>query len=74
MLMRGTSEYSMHSHPFTLLQIVISDSQGNPIWKPMWLIVMGKERNQLSILDCYDAYRQRYFRASIFFVLVSKDY
>jgi hypothetical protein len=60
MLMRGTSDYSMHSHPFTLLQIVISDETGKSVGKPMWLMVIGKERNQLSIQDSYEAYRQRY--------------
>ena len=28
MLMRGTKDYPMHRHPFTLLKIVISDEQG----------------------------------------------
>ncbi len=36
MLMRGTKQYKMNNHPFTLLQIVVRDQQGNSIWKPMW--------------------------------------
>ena len=41
MLMKGTSNYKMNRHPFTLLQITITDEKGNNVWKPMWLIVLG---------------------------------
>ena len=60
MLMKGTSNYKMNRHPFTLLQITITDEKGNNVWKPMWLIVIGSRRDELSLEDCYQAYRQRY--------------
>jgi hypothetical protein len=60
MLMRGNKNYKMNSHPFTLLQIVVTDEEGNTIWKPMWLIVIGSRRDELSLIDCYQSYRQRY--------------
>lgn len=60
MLMKGTSNYQMNSYPFTLLQITISDEQENIICQPMWLIVIGSRRHDLSLIDCYQAYRQRY--------------
>lgn len=60
MLMRGTFDYEMHNYPFTLLQVVVSDETGKSIWKPMWLIVIGNRRHQLSFLESYQAYRQRY--------------
>ncbi len=66
MLMKGTSNYQMNSHPFTLLKITISDEQENIIWKPMWLIVIGTRRNELSIEECYQAYRQRYDMEHLF--------
>ncbi|MGF1488903.1 MAG: NF041680 family putative transposase [Prochloraceae cyanobacterium] len=66
MLMKGTSNYQMHSHPFTLLKITISDEQENIIWKPMWLIVIGSRRHELSLEDCYQAYRQRYDMEHLF--------
>ena len=66
MLMRGTKDYPMHRHPFTLLKIVISDERGKLIWKPMWLIVIGQERNQLNLQECYEAYRQRYDMEHLF--------
>ena len=58
--MRGTKNYKMNNHPFTLLQIVVKDEEGNTIWKPMWLIVIGSRRDELSLVDSYQSYRQRY--------------
>lgn len=61
MLMRGTKVYKMNRHPFTLLQITVKDPTINcTIWKPMWLIVIGERRDELSLIDCYESYRQRY--------------
>lgn len=60
MLMRGTKEYPMHQHPFTLLQVRVTDEFDQQLWHPMWLIVMGNRRNELTIMDCYQAYRQRF--------------
>ncbi len=36
MLMRGTKNYKMNRHPFTLLQITVRDKIGNTICQPMW--------------------------------------
>ena len=60
MLMKGTQNYKMNRHPFTLLRITITDKVGNRIWKPMWLIAIGSRREELSLIDCYESYRQRY--------------
>ena len=60
LLMRGTQNYKMHKHPFRLLQVVVSDDQGQTIWKPMWLIVIGSRRHELSLNECHQAYGQRY--------------
>ncbi len=60
MLMKGTSKHKMNRYPFTLLQITVTDETENNVWKPMWLIVIGSRRNELSLEDCYEAYRQRY--------------
>ncbi len=61
MLMRGTKEYPMHRHPFTLLQVQLTDVvTGKLVWQPMWLIVMGQRRQELTPLDSYQAYRQRF--------------
>jgi len=64
MLMPGKRQpkrLPMHRHPFTLVQIVRYDAKGNLACKrPLWLIVMGERRHELSVLDCYEAYGQRY--------------
>ena len=66
MLMKGTSNHKMNRYPFTLLQITVTDDNGNNVWKPMWLIVIGSRRNELSLEDCYEAYRQRYDMEHLF--------
>ena len=66
MLMRGTKNYKMNRHPFTLLQITVRDKIGNTVWKPMWLIVIGSRRHELSLIDCYESYRQRYDMEHLF--------
>ncbi|MEG4808402.1 transposase [Microcoleus sp. F8-D3] len=45
MLMRGTKDYPMHQHPFTLLQVVVMDETGQQLWRPMWLIAIGQRRD-----------------------------
>ncbi|NJK66765.1 MAG: transposase [Microcoleus sp. SU_5_3] len=60
MLMRGTKDYLMHQHPFTLLRVVVEDETGQQVWRPMWLIAIGRRRDELSVLDYYQAYRQRF--------------
>lgn len=51
----------MHRYPFTLVQIVRYDAEGKLACKrPLWLIVIGKRRRELSLLDIYEAYGQRY--------------
>lgn len=60
MLMRGTKNYKLHNYPFTLLQITVTDEQDKQVWKPMWLIAIGDRRNELTLLDIYQSYRQRF--------------
>ncbi|NEP91429.1 MAG: transposase [Okeania sp. SIO2C2] len=66
MLMKGTQNYKMNRHPFTLIRITITDEVGNRIWKPMWLIAIGPRREELSLIDCYESYRQRYDMEHLF--------
>lgn len=60
MLMRGSHDCSMHSLPFTLMQIQVTTTVGIKIWKPMWLIMIGQRRHKLMTTEGYQAYRQRY--------------
>lgn len=61
MLMRGQQDIPMHSHPFTLVQITWLDADGQAIHqRPMWLIVLGERRQELSLAQIRQAYAQRY--------------
>ena len=60
MLMRGSHECPMNSLPFTLMQIQVTTPEGTRIWKPMWLIMIGQRRHELTSIEGYQAYRQRY--------------
>lgn len=66
--MRGTREYPMHRYPFTLVRADVLDEAGKSVFKrPLWLIVMGKRREEVSLVEGWEAYRQRvdlehYFR------------
>lgn len=51
----------MHEHPFTLVRIVRYDQAGNPAFKhPLWLIVMGKRRHELTLTHIDQAYVARF--------------
>ena len=60
MLMRGTKYQKMYRHPFTLIRINVTDDTNQPVWKPMWLIVMGEKREEISPTLAYSCYRQRF--------------
>ena len=60
-LMRGKRGLPLHQHPFTLLCITRYDEQGRPAFKrPMWLLVMGDRRGELSLQQIYLAYQARF--------------
>jgi hypothetical protein len=60
MLMRGTQAYPMHTCPFTLVRIRWLDEEGQPLFThPLWVIVCGVRRAELSPDQVQQAYRQR---------------
>jgi len=60
LLMKGSKAQPMHHYPFDLLPVQLADSTGQRIFKPQWLIVLGLSRRQLSSVDVYESYRQRF--------------
>jgi hypothetical protein len=64
MLMRGhlsPEPAPMHEHPFTLVCITRYDEAGHPAFKrPMWLLVIGQRRGELSLEQIYRAYLTRF--------------
>jgi hypothetical protein len=64
LLMRGKNSperLPMHKHPFTLVRIVRYDEEGKPAFKrPLWLLVMGERRHELTLEHIYRAYGSRF--------------
>ena len=63
LLMRGkrNPQLPMHQHPFTLVRIVRYDQAGHPLFKhPLWLIVIGARRHELTLEHIYQAYATRF--------------
>jgi len=51
----------MHRYPFTLLRAVVLDEQGQPVFKrALWLMVVGERRGELSLVEGWGVYGQRY--------------
>lgn len=51
----------MHKHPFTLVRVVRYDQEGKAVFKhPLWLIVMGGRRHELTLAHIYQAYAARF--------------
>ena len=64
LLMRGKRKPTpmpMHEHPFTLVRIVRYRKDDTVACKnPLWLLVIGPRRHELSLADIYHAYGQRF--------------
>ncbi len=64
LLMHGKNKpvrLPMHKYPFTLVRIVYYDEAGNEAFKhPLWLIVMGERRHELTLEHIYQAYATRF--------------
>jgi hypothetical protein len=63
-LMRGQRKpklLPMQRYPFTLLRIVFYDQAGRVAFRqPLWLIVVGQRRHELTTFESYHAYERRY--------------
>jgi hypothetical protein len=61
MLMRGKHDIPMHQHPFTLVRVTRYNEAGNPAFnRPLWLVVLGERRGELSLEQIYLAYPARF--------------
>lgn len=61
MLMRQKNGIALQEYPFTLVCITTTDLQGKEIFKkPLWLMVSGKRRQELSLQQIYGSYKQRF--------------
>jgi hypothetical protein len=64
LLMKGKTKperIPMHEHPLTLVRVCLYNQNGQwAFQRPLWLIAIGPRRRELSALDIYQAYRQRF--------------
>jgi len=61
LVMSGSRDYPMHRHPFTLVRARVFDAQGKLVFqRPMWLMILGPRREELTLEMIWLAYRQRY--------------
>jgi hypothetical protein len=62
LLMRGHRDSPMQDHPFDVVRCRVFDAQtGRALFKrPLWLIVMGQRRAELTLEQIEQAYRQRF--------------
>jgi hypothetical protein len=61
LLMTGTREYPMHQHPFTLIRARVFNEANKQIFqRPLWLLVIGQRRKELSLTEDWEAYQRRY--------------
>lgn len=61
LLMQGTRQFAMHQHPFTLIRCRVVDANGNLVFqRALWLLVMSKRREEVSLVEAWQAYGQRY--------------
>ena len=61
MIMRGTHESNVAEYPFRLVQICVYQESGKVLFKkPLWLMVAGERRIELSLQDIFYSYRQRF--------------
>lgn len=61
MLMRGENKTNAAHYPFRLVQVCVYKESGDLFFKkPLWLIVVGEKRFELSLQIIFDSYRQRF--------------
>jgi hypothetical protein len=59
--LRGTHDAPMHNWPFDLSRATVTDAQGQPRFhRSVWLLVRGSRRWEISLVQAYPAYGQRY--------------
>lgn len=58
---RGKRGIPMHQYPFTLVRAHIVDASGQAVYQhDLWLLVIGARRCELSLVEIWEAYGQRY--------------
>ena len=60
-IMRGKKDTKLSDYPLRLLRVQVYKESGELLFKrPLWLTAAGKRRMELSLLDIFSSYRQRF--------------
>ena len=61
MLLRGSKDFKSSEYPLNLIQITVTNQEGNNVFKkPLWIAVLGKRKHELELIDVYNNYASRY--------------
>jgi hypothetical protein len=59
--MRGKKKMPMHDKPFRSIRIEVTDQEGQAVYKnPLHLVAFGKRQNELTLLDIYNSFKERF--------------
>jgi hypothetical protein len=59
--LKGSKTLAMHTIPLRILKITVRDKNNNLVYqRPLWLVVAGKKRYELTLQQTWEAYRQRF--------------
>lgn len=60
-LLRGSRQFRSALHPMHVIQVIVNDKEGKPLYqRPLWLAVLGKRRDEMDLIQCYENYVSRY--------------
>jgi hypothetical protein len=60
-IMQGSKKERTHEHPFDLLRVTVTDEKGKQVYRrPLWLIIVGSRRREVSSKYAHIAYGGRY--------------
>ena len=60
-IMQGSKKERTHEHPFDLLRVTVTDKKGKPVYRrPLWVIIVGARRREVSSKEAHIAYGRRY--------------
>jgi hypothetical protein len=60
-IMQGSKHELTHEHPFDLLRVTVTDDRGKAVYRrPLWVMIAGAKRREVSSKDAQIAYGRRY--------------
>jgi hypothetical protein len=61
LLATGSKTERTHEHPFDLVRVIVKDETGQSIYRrPLWVMIAGLRRKEISSLQVYESYTRRY--------------